>query len=414
MRTKQGHLSYCTNIHAGNDWNADFDNLKTYFPQIKVAVSPGEPMGMGLRLSNAASITLADPERLDEFKRWLQANQAYVFTMNGFPYGEFHHTVVKEDVHSPDWTTAARKDYTIRLAHILAGLLPEDMEGGISTSPLSYRHWFATTETLNAAVGKATLNILDVVKELISIYRTTGKLIHLDLEPEPDGVIESGAEYMSWYEGVLLRIGIPAIAKAFSLSDQEAETLIKQHLCLCYDVCHFAIGYEDHGAVIKQLKNKGLKVGKIQISAALKAAFIAVGIGSEMANKDIETYNKAVFEDFRKFNEPTYLHQVVAKDTAGKLTRYPDLDEALADFQTNQAAEWRAHFHVPISTGNIGLLQSTQNDILEVLNIQKQEPFTSHLEVETYTWEVLPEGLKIPIAQSIIKELDWVINHAIK
>lgn len=402
MKTKSEHLTYCTNIHAGKDWSADFENLKTHFPEIKAAISPAEPMGIGLRLSNAASLTLADPAVQDEFKHWLQENQAYVFTMNGFPYGEFHHTVVKADVHSPDWTTAARKDYTIRLAHLLADLLPEDMEGGISTSPLSYRHWFHTAEALDAAVETATLKILEVVKELISIYRETGKLIHLDLEPEPDGVIESGPEYIKWYESQLLKIGIPTIAGTFSLNDQQAESLIKQHLCLCYDVCHFSIGYEDHAAVLELLKTKGLKVGKIQISAALKGKFSDA------------VQNQAILEDFKKFNEPTYLHQVVAKETSGKLTRYPDLDEALAEFPARTAAEWRAHFHVPVSTDRIGQLYSTRDDIIQVLNIQKKDPFTSHLEVETYTWEVLPEGMKIPITESIINELDWVINHAIK
>lgn len=402
MKTKLGHLTYCTNIHAGKDWTADFGNLKIHFPEIKAAISPDAPMGIGLRLSNAASLTLADPAVQEEFRRWLQANQAYVFTMNGFPYGEFHHTLVKAAVHSPDWTTAARKDYTIRLAHILAGLLPEGMEGGISTSPLSYRHWFDTAEALNAAVETATLNLLEVVKELIYIYKSGGTLIHLDLEPEPDGILETGPEYISWYEKDLLRIGIPLIAEAFSLSIQEAESLIKQHLCLCYDVCHFSIGYEDHAAVLQLLKTKGLKVGKIQISAALKGQF------------SDEAHNQAILEDFKRFNEPTYLHQVVAKDAAGKLIRYPDLDEALADIQPELAAEWRAHFHVPVSTGRIGELYSTRDDILQVLNIQKLDPFTNHLEVETYTWEVLPEGMKIPIGQSIINELDWVINHAIK
>ncbi|HEX8609359.1 MAG TPA: xylose isomerase, partial [Pedobacter sp.] len=73
--------------------------------------------------------------------------------------------------------------------------------------------------------------------------------------------------------------------------------------------------------------------------------------------------------------------------------------------------QWRAHFHVPISIQEIGLLESTQSDIVEVLALQKANPFTNHLEVETYTWEVLPEQLKFPITQSISKELQWVIDQ---
>lgn len=408
MKTTLGHLTYCTNIHAGKDWIADFNNLQLHFPQIKAAISPNESMGLGLRLSNTASSMLAEPGALTAFQEWLKAQDAYVFTMNGFPYGEFHHTVVKAAVHSPDWTTAARKEYTIRLVHILEHLLPKGMEGGISTSPLSYRHWFDTAENRDAAVESATLNILEVVKELIAVYRQTGKVIHLDLEPEPDGIIESGKEYISWYEGSLLRMGVPIVAETFSVDAQEAETLIKQHLCLCYDVCHFSIGYEDHAAVLQILKSKGLKVGKIQVSAALKGKFVDVS-DAEAAEK-----NHTILEDFRRFDEPTYLHQVVAKAAGAKLIRYPDLNDALADDDARTAEEWRAHFHVPVSTSQIGQLYSTQSDINEVMNLQKQDPFTNHLEVETYTWEVLPQAMKIPIAQSVIKELEWVINHAIK
>lgn len=402
MKTSLGHLTYCSNIHAGRDWAADFENLKTHFPGIKAAISPEAAMGLGLRLSNEASIALQDQAAFTVFKAWLKSTDAYVFTMNGFPYGAFHHTIVKADVHSPDWTTPERKAYTLRLIAILKDLLPEGMDGGISTSPLSYRHWFKDSDAFAEAVNTATLNILEVVKTLIDIYLNTGKRIHLDLEPEPDGLIESGREYIDWYETQLLRLGVSEISSAFEITGAEAEALIKQHLCLCYDVCHFAIGYEDHAAVLRELQSKGLMVGKIQISAALKGQF-----------HDTQQH-KQMLDEFSKFNEPTYLHQVVASDLKGQLTRYPDLNEAVEDFNELTTAEWRAHFHVPISVERIGNLQSTQNDILQLLAIQKQNPFTNHLEVETYTWEVLPEGLKIPIGQSIIKELDWVIKHAIK
>jgi hypothetical protein len=402
MKTSLGQLTYCTNIHAGRDWDADFDHLRTHFPGIKAAISPEAPMGLGLRLSNEASLALQDPGALMAFKDWLQEAGVYVFTMNGFPYGAFHHTVVKADVHSPDWTTTARQAYTLRLISILEGLLPEGMDGGISTSPLSYRHWFKDPGALAEAVKAATLNILEVVKTLVGLYLKTGKWIHLDLEPEPDGLIESGPEYINWYETQLLPLGIPLISSTFEITEAEAETLIKQHLCLCYDVCHFSIGYENHAAVLHELQSKGLQVGKIQISAALKAQF-----------NDPQQHEQ-LLDEFSKFNEPTYLHQVVARNAAGHLTRYPDLNEALEDFNEQAPAEWRAHFHVPISVEQIGNLQSTQDDILQVLALQKQNPFTNHLEVETYTWEVLPEALKIAIGQSIIKELDWVIKHAIK
>ena len=401
MKTSSGHLTYCTNIHAGQNWAEDFQNLQKHFPQIKAAISPAAPMGIGLRLSNEASLALEVPSTLTTFKSWLAQQDAYVFTMNGFPYGSFHHTVVKDNVHRPDWSSDERKAYTIRLIHILEALLPEGLDGGISTSPLSYRHWFTTAEALQDLIQAATTNLLEVLKVLIDVHQRSGKLIHLDIEPEPDGVLESGAEYIHWYEQHLLPRAIPFIASSYNVLVDEAERLIKQHLCLCYDVCHFAVGYEDHAEVLHTLDSKGLKVGKIQISAALKGRF-----GDVAAEEH-------TLKDFEQFDEPVYLHQVVANSPEGILTRYPDLKDALQNDLPSAGREWRAHFHVPVSASGIGSLQATQEDILKVMSIQKSQPFTQHLEVETYTWEILPQGLKIPIAESIIKELDWVLKHTI-
>ncbi|TKC07384.1 metabolite traffic protein EboE [Pedobacter frigoris] len=399
MKVNTGHLTYCTNIHAGKNWDEDFNALKQNFPIVKQNVAPTAALGLGLRLSNTASLQLQNAAELELFKQWLQENDAYVFTMNGFPYGDFHHTIVKADVHAPDWTTDDRKDYTVRLFHILKSLVPEGMDGGISTSPLSYRHWFKAPEALKEATEKATLNIIEVIKVLASINNEQGLLLHLDIEPEPDGILETGREFIDWFEQYLLPIGIPEIKNLFNTTDQEAEAIIKQHLCLCYDVCHFAIGYEDHGAVLAELERKNIRVGKIQISAALKASLD--GSGEE---------KQQIKQSFTTFNEPTYLHQVVALQNDGGVKRYQDLPEALDDFENEAAKEWRAHFHVPISVHDIGLLQSTQSDISKVLELQKARPFTNHLEVETYTWEVLPEHLKLPIAQSISNELNWVID----
>lgn len=402
MKVNNGHLTYCTNIHAGKNWSEDFDNLQQNFPAVKQNVSPDQPLGLGLRLSNDASIQLSNPHNLLELKQWLQQNDAYVFTMNGFPYGDFHRAIVKENVHTPDWTTQERKNYTIRLFHILKSLVPEGMDGGISTSPLSYRHWFKTSSEFEAAKQTATLNLIEVVKILIEISKENNQLLHLDIEPEPDGILETGREFIDWFENDLLILGIPLIADQFGCSENEAEMLLKKHVCLCYDICHFAIGYENHGIVLTELEQKGIRVGKIQISAALKANLI----GTDEEKALIKT-------NFATFNEPTYLHQVVALKKDGSLIRYADLPPALEADNDEDVLQWRSHFHVPISIQQIGLLQSTQEDIVKVLQLQKAKPFTNHLEVETYTWEVLPEQIKLPIAQSISNELNWVINSLI-
>jgi len=395
MFTQAGHLTYCTNIHPGENWNDHFAAIRKNFPVIKEKISPNNPMGIGLRLSNEASIELIKKENLAEFKQWLKESDAYVFTMNGFPYGGFHNTVVKDDVHTPDWTTVERMHYTLRLFHILSALLPEGMDGGVSTSPMSYRLWFKTKETLEDCREAATKNMVTVIENLIQIQKLTGKLLHLDIEPEPDGMLETGEEFIDWFENDLLRIGIPVIKEKLKISAQHAEDIIKEHLRLCYDVCHFAIGYEPHKKIINEVLKRGIKIGKIQISAALKC-------------KISESDRKSIRENFENFNEPTYLHQVVAKTNAGKMLRYADLPEALKEIDNPLFEEWRAHFHVPIFTKSFDALSSTQDEIQEVLAIQKEHPITNHLEVETYTWEVLPAELKLPMQDSITRELQWV------
>lgn len=402
MKLDSAHLSYCTNIHAGESWKDHFESLDLNFPVIKKEFSPNQAMGIGLRLSNSASIDLLDSEALKSFKSWLNQQQAYVFTMNGFPYGDFHHVVVKDQVHAPDWTSKERVDYTLRLFQILAELLPEGMEGGISTAPLSYRHWFSTDDLTQKAKEKATKHIIEVAGELYKIKSERGISMHLDIEPEPDGLLETGGEFIDWYENILLPMARSNLAKSLNLSDLGVENCMKEHICLCYDICHFAIGYENHADVLTQLHKKGIKTGKIQISAALKAD-LAV-------EHDLKT---DIFEAFSSYNEKTYLHQVVAKKLDQSLIRYRDLPDAIQDVDNKELVEWRAHFHVPIFAKDLGLLQSTQDDIIEVLKIQKDKPFSTHLEVETYTWEVLPKTLKIPITSSIIRELNWVKEQLI-
>jgi len=397
MKLVSGHLSYCTNIHSGESWKDHFEAIKKNFPVIKKQVSPDQAMGIGLRLSNVASTDLLNPDEIQVFKTWLNEINAYVFTMNGFPYGDFHHAIVKDQVHAPDWTSNERIEYTIRLFKILAELLPQGMEGGISTSPLSYRHWFPTEELSEQAKRTATHNIVLVAEELYKFKLSRGVRMHLDIEPEPDGLLETGPEFIDWFLNKLIPMARTLLPGRLQISEQEAEDCIREHICLCYDVCHFAIGYEQHSEILEQLDKKGIRTGKIQISAALKADM------PEDTNSRV-----SIAEAFSKYNEPTYLHQVVARNTYRSLIRYRDLPAALNDSQNHTVDEWRAHFHVPVFVEDLGLLQSTQSDIVDVLEIQKNRPFTDHMEVETYTWEVLPESLKMPIDQSIIRELNWV------
>ena len=396
MKTPYGHLTYCSNIHTGEGWQEHFSELKKNIPDIKKTVCSDAPMGIGLRLANQASIDLSGVQNLEIFKKWLTENDCYIFTMNGFPYGGFHDVVVKDQVHAPDWTTQSRVDYTNRMFEILAKILPESMtEGGISTSPLSYRFWWKSPDELTKAVESATQNILSVVDNLLIIKGKTNKILHLDIEPEPDGILENSTEFIDWYNNILLPMGEKHfMAKGFST--EESQEIIRTHVQLCFDICHFGVSYEEPQEVVDKLIANNIRVGKIQISSALKV--------------DFSTDEFAKFEAISQYDEPTYLHQVIARKTDGSFEKFRDLKPTLEAFEMGKYAEWRVHFHVPLFLEKYNLLSSTQSEIIKTLNIQKERPFTNHLEIETYTWGVLPTEFQVPLNESIVREIKWVIG----
>jgi sugar phosphate isomerase/epimerase len=401
MEVKGFHLSYCSNIHPGESWEATFQNLKIYIPEVRQRLKAVGPFGIGLRLSNEASLILERPEKLKEFKDWLRKVNAYVFTLNCFPYGDFHRQIVKEKVHFPDWTTTDRRDYTIRSFRILSQLQPPKLKGGISTSPISYRHWFKAEDSLNQGMETATQHLLEVVEELVNIHRITGNLMHLDIEPEPDGILENSDELVTYFSDWLLPKGKPWLAEKFKISEEAAEKLIKTHIQVCYDVCHFAIVYEEPADTFAKFEAAGIRIGKIQISAALKVLIPETPNGKFSLGKKLQS-----------FVESTYLHQVVAKDAEGKLKSYSDLPLALSTLVESKEKEWRIHFHVPVFLENYGSFSSTQETISIVLKeILSNPEITQHLEVETYTWEVLPEDTRLSLGESIARELGWVIGE---
>jgi len=391
------YLTYCTNIHPGESWEEVWESLKKHTLVIKEHLSPDKPFGIGLRISHRASEELVDADALKAFKAWLDTHHMYVFTMNGFPYGGFHRQRVKDEVHKPDWTTSARLAYTVRLFDILAALLPEGMEGGISTSPISYKHWFQEAQSQDHAmrVGCEKLTELAFYLYELSIRKKT--LFHLDIEPEPDGLLENTDEVIDFYKNYLIPIGTRWLKQYKQIEASAAEALLYRHIQLCYDICHFAVGYETPSETFARLDEAGIAIGKIQISAALRAAL-----------PQGESQRKPIKEAFEKFNESTYLHQVVAKDTDGKLVQYPDLPEALPYIYDPSIIEWRSHFHVPLFVKSYQHLQSTQEYIEQVLAYLSKKPISKHLEVETYTWEVLPQSMQVDLTTSITRELQWV------
>ena len=389
------HITYCTNVHPGADWQQTSDSLKAYLPEIKARVSETSPLGVGLRLSNKASEELGTGEKLMDFKEWLDDHGLYVFTMNGFPYGNFHNEAVKDMVHAPNWSTPERLHYTRRLFEQLAYLLPEGMAGGISTSPVSYKHWHATPEAKQKVLLEGAGNMARIVLDLHRHEAASGAYMHLDIEPEPDGLLENSMEVVGFFRDHLEPVAVPFLCHELGIDKGSARALIYRHITVCYDICHFSLAYESPAHSFGNFKAAGILVGKIQVSAALKIKF----------KNGLEA---ATWDALSVFNEPIYLHQVTELRGQDVIT-YPDLPVVLqkrGDFR-----ELRAHFHVPVFLEHFGLLESTQDQILEVLDYLKHHKITGQLEVETYTWDVLPEPLKRPLADSIVRELQWLREH---
>ncbi|MEH2254585.1 metabolite traffic protein EboE [Nostoc sp.] len=399
-RDSNFHLTYCSNIHPGESWLEVFANLEKYVPNLKSRLSPTEPFGIGLRLADVAAKQLLESQNLAEFQAWLTQQNLYVFTLNGFPYGGFHRQIVKDQVYAPDWSTQERVNYTLNLTQILATLLPEGLDGGISTLPLSYKPWWEENQvTFETVLKKSCLNIALVVAEMICIREKTGKILHIDLEPEPDGLIENTLEVIDFYQNWLLPIGGNYLSEKLNIEQNFAETQLLEHVRVCYDTCHFSVEYEQPKSVFTRLQSAGIKIGKIQISAAIK-----VKIPAEIEKRSL------IVERLRPFAESTYLHQVIERRSDGKLHHYPDLITALPHLEQSLAEEWRTHFHVPIFIHDYQILQSTQDDIATVLHLLQTNNACSHLEIETYTWDVLPSEMKIDLLTSIQREYEWVLK----
>ncbi len=387
------HLTYCTNIHAGNGLDAVLASVQRYGKALKAALSPEAPFGIGLRLSGSESREAAHAQGLEDLRRVLGQEGLYVFTLNGFPYGPFHGRPIKDDVHRPDWRDPERAAYTLRLARILAELLPPGMEGGISTSPLSYKPWLGAVD--RAAWTTFVGHLVQVVSELAEIREREGRFIHLDIEPEPDGLLETSAELVAFYNDWLLPIGCRMLGEQLGTGATDAERLLREHVQACLDTCHVAVAYESVPEVLERYSQNGIRVGKIQISSAIRVS--------------LEDERAAVEAALAPFVEPVYLHQVVQRNLDGSFTAYRDLDQALSRVHDGQAAEWRIHFHVPIFLGTFGLVHSTQDAIVDTLTLLGTIPETRHLEIETYTWGVLPARLQLPLAASIQREYEWVL-----
>ena len=377
-----GHLAYCTNIHPAESWEETRAVLGRDVLAVRDRLRQGgwlgasEPFAIGLRLSARAARELLDaPDGLDRFRDWLAGTGTYVFTINGFPYGDFHGTRVKERVFQPDWTTARRVDYTRDLFRIIAAIARPDAGGSVSTLPGSHKSFGADEAVIRENLSEFSGFIED-------LSQSSGIDLHLGMEPEPFGHFENTAETLGFFERLH--------------GEAAAPDVVARRIGVNYDSCHFALQYEDAAASLDALHRAGVRLSKIHLSSAL--AF--------------HPHDVRAVATVRQFDEPVYFHQTLLRRNNGEILRFTDLPEFLEHTGAipADAAEARVHFHIPLDAEPDAPLRSTRNHALDTLAWCRAHPHACHhFEIETYTWAVLPPAMRRPVDQQIAAEFAWVL-----
>lgn len=385
-----GHLSYSTLVHPADDWQQLWDSVVRYLPAVKKRVSPDAPFAVSLRLASKSANTLAaDPAERARLKAFFADNDMYLYTANAFPYGPFKGEPVKAQVYEPDWRTEERSDYTMKVADILAEIAPAGVNPSIQTPPLGFKPRVTGPDV----VQSYTDHVIKVVAHLVELERRTGRRVTLAIEPEPACFLELTTETIDYFTNHLYAApAVNDLAARTGLSKSEAEAALRRQLGTVFDICHQAVEFEDVVQSMRDLASAGIPILKFQIASALRIP-------------DVTPDRAAAL---KAFDDPVYFHQTVERRN-GAITRHLDIPHALAAYDGKNGREWRTHFHVPVFLEEVGAFKTTRSDIEAALGYHRINPVSDQVEIETYTWDVLPDEYKTgDIVDYIVRELEWV------
>jgi len=364
-------LAYCTNVHPCRRLADVPEVLDRHALPVRERCT--FEISVGLWLPEAA---VTEPGAADIVGGALASRGLSCHTLNAFPFGDFHGTRVKEQVYLPDWADRRRFDYTLACARLLTALVPPGGEGSISTLPLGFKGFGHGPDFLAAACDA----LVACARELAVLESVTGRVIRLALEPEPCCILETTAETVAFFNGLFERAARAGV-------EHEA----RRHIGVCYDVCHQAVEFEDAATAIATLTTAGVRINKVQISCAIEATDPA-----DPAQRDA----------LLGYVEPRYLHQTFARGAEGSVHRAVDLTaDLITDPGWHARAPWRIHYHVPVDAERIGPLHTTRGDLEQALAAIGRLAYAPHLEVETYTWPVLPGVDPVDLASGIAREL---------
>jgi hypothetical protein len=390
---KYGHLTYSTLVHPGDTWDEMWNSLVTYVPRVKARMSPSAPFGVSLRLSASSAATLINsPGERARLKQFLTDNDLYLYTVNAFVYGPFKNIVVKEKVYEPDWRTEERAKYTENVAEILAEMAPASVNPSIQSPPLGFK----PRVTSDAVIEAYAANIRRLAAFLHRLRERTGRTVTLALEPEPYCFLETTAETVHFFTKWLRSdSSLSALASTLGVNSEQARVILKRHIGTVYDICHQAVEFEDISASLQSLVDNDIPVFKLQEAAAVR----------------IPTVTPENVRALKEYADSIYLTQTIERRD-GKLTRFLNLEDAFAAYEKDPSGhrEWRTHFHVPVFLEDLGThFKTTRFAIEEALAFHKRTPLSAQLEIETYTWDVLPDHLKTgDIVDYVVLELEWV------
>jgi sugar phosphate isomerase/epimerase len=386
-----GHLTYSTLVHPGDDWEQMWESLNTYVPKVKERFAGNRRFGVSLRLSAKSAETLSKSRaERDKLRKFLDDGNMYLYTVNAFPYGAFKGTVVKEQVYEPDWRSQERTQYTCNVADVLAEVAAPELLPSIQTAPLGFKPRVIGPDV----VDSCTDHVLRVAKHLVELADRTGTTVTLGLEPEPYCFLETTDETVEYFTKHLYSgAAVEKFAKMTTLPIAEAIAALRRHVGIVYDICHQAVEFEDIGASLQKLVDAGIPIVKLQEAAAMHMPEVT----------------QSIVDTLKRYSKTIYLTQTTEKKN-GKLTRFLNLEDAFAAWEKDPGPrEWRTHFHVPVFLDDLGPFRTTRFAIEDALRFHKAKPLSRQLEIETYTWDVLPDNLKSgDIVDYVCRELDWV------
>jgi hypothetical protein len=386
------NLTYSTLVHPGDTWDEMWASLTTYVPQVKARVAPDVPFGVSLRLSASSAQTLTDSAGArQELRDFLRDGDMYLYTVNAFPYGPFKGTRVKEQVYEPDWRTEERTRYTMQVADILAEIAADDIAPSIQSAPLGFK----PRVTDESVVASYTENVLRVAAHLVALEQRTGRTVTLALEPEPMCFLETTAETVAYFERHLYSgRAAERLARQTGLPVSSAHGALRRHLGIVFDACHQSIEYEDMATSLDALRDAGIPIFKLQQAAAVR----------------VPAVTPEAVEVLERYVDTVYLTQTFERRD-GELERFIHLEDAIASWRADPEPprEWRVHFHVPVFLEELGPFRSTRAAIEDQLAYHRRHDVSHQLEIETYTWDVLPAELKHgDIVEYVTRELEWV------